>query len=103
MNNVEAAREKLQVLAKHSIAFRLLDAFLTHAPTIEGVDVIAGDILAASTQPDGFEQLADLYKINFLLPSTFPVMTDRYPLNAYPAVSESRWSNASGFVSSFAR
>lgn len=41
MKNVEAAREKLQGLAAGSIAFRLLDAFLTHAPT-------AGGILAAA-------------------------------------------------------
>ena len=62
MEAVKAARQKLQGLARDSINFRLLNA-LIYAPTEEGVGVIAGDILAASTQPDGLEQLAEFYII----------------------------------------
>jgi hypothetical protein len=59
---VSTARAKLQGLARDSIEFRLLDALLTHAPTIEGLDVIATDIIAASAELDGLEWLAEFYK-----------------------------------------
>jgi len=72
MENITDAREKLQVLARDSIAFRLLDVLLTRAPTEEGSDVIARDIIDASTEPDGFDQLAQFYTIGLLfLPSKF--------------------------------
>lgn len=64
-----AARTKLQALANNSIEFRLLNALLTHAPTIGGRDVIATDIVAASVEPHGLEELAQFYKTGLLLPS----------------------------------
>lgn len=63
-----AARTKLQALANNSIEFRLLNALLTHAPTIGGRDVIATDIVAASVEPHGLEELAQFYKTGLLLP-----------------------------------
>ena len=99
---VKAARQKLQGLARDSIDFRLLNALLTYAPTEESVGVIAGDILAASTQPDGFKQLAEFYTKGLLLPSKL-LITSHLVLNIYLVDSESRWEDATGFVSSFAR
>ena len=37
---VTVARVKLESLEKDSISFRLLDALLTHAPTVEGLNII---------------------------------------------------------------
>jgi hypothetical protein len=70
---VSTARAKLQGLARDSIEFRLLDALLTHAPTIEGLHVIAADIIAASAELDGLERLAEFYKTGLLLPSKPPI------------------------------
>jgi len=96
------AREKLQSLARDGLAFRLLDALLTHAPTEVFVDAIVGDIIAAaSSQPGSRTSL----KTSLLLPSKLPVMINRSPtrLKAYLVDSEGRWADATGFVSSFAR
>ncbi|KAF8228325.1 hypothetical protein L208DRAFT_1292181 [Tricholoma matsutake] len=69
MSDVEAAaRAKLQSLRKDSIAFCLLNALLANAPTVEGVEVIATDIIDASEQSDGLDQLAEFYKTGLLLP-----------------------------------
>jgi len=65
---VEAALEKLQDFARDSITFRLLDVLLTHASTAEGLGVIAGDIIDATIEPDGFDQLAEFYKTGLLIP-----------------------------------
>lgn len=75
-STVETARAKLQILAKDSIEFRLLDALLTHAPTLEGSGVIATDIVAVSAEPDGLNQLAEFYKKGFLLPSKPPAVSN---------------------------
>jgi hypothetical protein len=69
MSTTEDARTKLQELPNDSIEFRLLNALLTHAPTIQGQDVIATDIITASGEPDGLQQLAQFYTIGLLLPS----------------------------------
>ena len=69
-----AARTKLQALASDSIEFRLLNALLTHAPTIGGRDVIATDIIAASVEPHGLKELAQFYKTGLLLPSESPAV-----------------------------
>jgi hypothetical protein len=66
---IETAREKLQGTDQDSIAFRLLNALLTHAPTVEGVRVIAEDIVDASAELDGLIRLADFYKTGLILPS----------------------------------
>jgi hypothetical protein len=68
-STAEAAHAKLESLAKDSIPFRLLNALLTHAPTVEGVGVIASDIIAASAEPGGLDRLAEFYKTGLLLPS----------------------------------
>jgi hypothetical protein len=54
---------------RNTTEFRLLDALLTHAPTEEGVSVIATDIVTASTEQNSFQQLAEFYKAGLLLPS----------------------------------
>ena len=69
MSTTENARTLLQGLANDSFEFLLLDALLTYAPTIEGRDVIASDILNASVELNGFIQLAQHYKTGLLLPS----------------------------------
>lgn len=70
--NIQIAHEKLQGTDDDSIEFRLLNALLTHAPTAEGVDVIATDIITASSEPDGLKQLAEFYETCLLLPSKPP-------------------------------
>ena len=73
-STVDVARAKLESLKKDSIPFRLLDALLKHAPTAEGLDVIISDIIAASAEPNGLDQLADFYKTGLLIPSKLPVL-----------------------------
>jgi hypothetical protein len=65
----DVAHTKLQALANNSIKFQLLNALLTHAPTIGGRDVIAMDIIAASVELHGLEELTQFYKTGLLLPS----------------------------------
>ena len=68
--NAEATRIKLENLANgSSIPSRLLNALLTHAPTLKGASVIATDIIAASASLDGPGQLAEFYITGLLLPS----------------------------------
>lgn len=67
-STAEVAHAKLESLAKDSISFRLLNALLTHAPTVEGVGVIVADIIAASAEPGDLVQLAEFYKTGLLLP-----------------------------------
>ena len=73
------ARETLRSLAEDSFPYRLLDAFLTHAPTAEGVGVIATEIIVASAEPDGLDRLAEFYKTGLLLPSKHPVSSNSCP------------------------
>jgi hypothetical protein len=70
---VALAQEKLQVLAPDTLEFRVLDALLAHAPTAQGVLVIANDIIDASTQQNGFVQLANFYTSGLILPSEYSV------------------------------
>jgi hypothetical protein len=67
--NIQIGHEKLQGTDEDSMKFRLLNALLTHALTAEGVDVIATDIITASSEPDGLKQLAKFYETGLLLPS----------------------------------
>jgi hypothetical protein len=73
---ITTARARVNQLPRHYAEFRILDALLTHAPTAEGVEVIARDIIAASEEEDGLVQLAGLYKTGLLLPSEY--------LSSYP-------------------
>jgi hypothetical protein len=65
----KVAKEALDQLPREGFEFRILDAFLTHAPTTEGVEVIASDIVEASKQEGGLVRLANFYKDGLLLPS----------------------------------
>ena len=69
--SADDARIQLESLDKNSQTFRLLDAFLTHAPTAEGVDVIASDIVTASAVQGGLDELAEFYTTGLILPSKF--------------------------------
>ena len=66
---VKAAQENLNVLDKETNDFRLLSALLAHAPTVEGLRVIAEDINDASGQPNGLAYLAEFYRTGLFLPS----------------------------------
>jgi hypothetical protein len=55
-----------------STDIRLLKALLKHAPTAEGIWVIATDIITASAQEGGLALLAKLYTTGLLLPSESP-------------------------------
>ena len=102
MSDVEAAaRAKLQSLRKDSITFCLLNALLANAPTVEGVEVVATDIIDASEQSDGLDQLAEFYKIGLLLPSMSPLLI--FPILFSILCSESRWAATTSFVSSLSR
>jgi hypothetical protein len=85
----EIARAKLQSLTKDSIEFRLLCALLTHAPTVEGVGVIARDIIEASAVHDGLDQLAKFYIKGLLLPSKFVIAPALDSQSIYMVESES--------------
>ena len=73
-STTEVARAKLESLEKDGISFRLLEALLKHAPTAKGLNVIITDIIAASAEPNGLDQLAEFYKTGLLLPSKLPVI-----------------------------
>jgi len=62
--------EALKILEHQSndIGIRLLKALLTHAPTTEGMLVIATDIIAASEEEDGLALLAKFYTTGLILP-----------------------------------
>ena len=64
-----AARAKLESLEKNSISFRLLDSLLTHAPTVEGLNIIISDIITASAKTNGLDQLAEFYITGLFMPS----------------------------------
>ena len=72
-STVEVTRAKLESLEKDSISFRLLEALLKHAPTVEGANVIITDIIAASAEPNGLDQLAEFYKTNIKQVYSYPV------------------------------
>jgi hypothetical protein len=63
------ARAKLESLEKNSISFRLLDSLLTHAPTVEGLNIIISDIITASAETNGLDQLAEFYITGLFMPS----------------------------------
>jgi hypothetical protein len=56
---------------------RLLKALLEHAPTSEGIWVIASDIIVASEKHDGLAQLAEFYTTGLLLSSESSCNGDR--------------------------
>ena len=70
------ARDKLKALPSDGVDHRLLQALLTHAPTNEGVEVIATDIIAASEEEDGLKDLARFYTTGLILPSEPPFNID---------------------------
>ena len=69
------ARIHLQTPNNDGKTFRLLDALLTHSPTVEGLGVIAAHIVAGSAEPDGLNQLAEFYTTRLLLPSKLYVIS----------------------------
>ena len=91
------ARAKLESLEKDSITFRLLDALLTHAPTVEGLNIIISDIVTASAETNGLNQLAEFYKTGLFLPSNhhiFISVTSQVSM----IYSEFWWSDIYGFI-----
>jgi hypothetical protein len=82
---IEEARAQLNGLPQESQTFRLLDALLSHAPTPQGKSVIATDIIAASEEADGFQQLEKFYITGLLLPcrSLFVIVVWRIPPNVF--------------------
>ena len=77
---VAKARRALENVDQNTRTFRLLDALLVCAPTEAGRDVIASDIDAASSEPNGFDRLAEFYKTGLLLPSALPLVLPGPPL-----------------------
>ena len=67
--SVTIALEKLKALPKDHVDHRLLKALLNHAPTAEGIQVIATDIITASEEKNGLAQLARFYMTGLILPS----------------------------------
>ena len=74
--SVTMARDKLKAFPSDDVDHRLLLALLTHAPTNEGVEIIATDIIAASEEEDGLKQLAKFYTRGLILPSEPPFDID---------------------------
>jgi hypothetical protein len=72
--SVTIAQEMLGVLPGNDVNRRLLTALLKNAPTAEGVEVIATDIIAASEEEDGLVQLARFYTTGLILPSGPPLI-----------------------------
>jgi hypothetical protein len=76
MTIVKKAEEVLRDpnLPNESLNFRLLNALrvLKSAPTTEGLRIIATDIITASEQEDGLDQLAEFCTQGLLLPSESP-------------------------------
>jgi hypothetical protein len=70
--SVTIAQEVLDVLPKNDVNRRLLKALLENAPTADGVEVIATDIIAASEEENGLVQLAGFYTTGLILPSEPP-------------------------------
>jgi hypothetical protein len=70
------AQEELKALPSNDVNHRLLKALLDHAPTIEGVEVIATDIIEASKKKDGLVNLARFYTTGLILPSEPPFDID---------------------------
>ena len=71
-HSVAIAQDKLKALPSDDVNHRLLKALLTCAPTIEGEEIIASDIIDASEQKDGLAQLAEFYITGLILPSEPP-------------------------------
>lgn len=65
---VVIANGKLKDLLRKDVNYRLLKALLEYAPTAEGKEVIASDIIAASEEEDGLMQLARFYTTGLILP-----------------------------------
>ncbi|KIJ97904.1 hypothetical protein K443DRAFT_9560 [Laccaria amethystina LaAM-08-1] len=65
---VVIADGKLKDLPSKDVNRRLLKALLEYAPTTEGKEVIASDIIAASEEEDGLTQLARFYTTGLILP-----------------------------------
>jgi len=62
---VTIAQERLNALPSNNVNHRLLKALLEHAPTTEGVEVVATDIIAASEEEDGLVQLCKVLHNRF--------------------------------------
>ena len=54
-------------LSSKDVSYRLLKAFLECAPTAEGKEVIASDLIAASEEEDGLMQIARFYTTGLIL------------------------------------
>jgi hypothetical protein len=70
--SVTIAQDKLKALPSDDVNHRLLQVLLKYAPTTEGVEVIATDIIAVSEEEDGLVQLAEFYTTGLILPSEPP-------------------------------
>ena len=67
---------KLKDLPSKDVNCRLLKALLEYAPTAEGKEVIASDIIAASEEEDSLMQLARFYTTGLILPRERPFHND---------------------------
>jgi hypothetical protein len=67
---------KLNDLPSQDVNCRLLKALLEYAPTAEGKEVIASDIIAASEEEDGLMHLARFYTTGLILPREPPFYND---------------------------
>lgn len=97
---------KLQSLPKDGINFRVLTALLEHAPTADGVSVIADHIVTASEEPDGLDQLANFYITELLVPSTLPFahnICSPRSQTTFLIYSERWWTYTARFVPSLER
>ena len=99
---ITVARAKLESLEKDSVSFRLLDALLMHAPTVEGLNIIISDIITASAETNGLDQLAKFYITGLFLPSNLHIFIS-VTSQVSMIYSEGWWSDTYGFISSFSR
>lgn len=74
--SVTIARNKLKQLPSNGLDHCVLLALLMYAPTNDGMEVIATDIIAASEEKDGLQQLAKFYITGLILPSKPPFDID---------------------------
>ena len=75
-SQVMIADRKINDLPSKDVNCRLLRALLKYAPTVEGKQVIASDIIVASEEENGLMQLARFYTTGLILPREPPFDND---------------------------
>jgi hypothetical protein len=103
---VIVAHAKLKSLEKDKTFYcrcmrELLDALLTHAPTVEGLNIIISNIITASAETNGLDQLAEFYITGLSMPSNLYIFISTSHVSM--VFSEGWWSDTSDFISSFPR